>query len=262
MILLLAFTACEEVIEVDLPETESRLVVDGLVRVPADSLNTKVTVRLTQAAGFFQDTVSTVENAKVSVQLDDEQFELMYQQNGCYGATIATEKLKEHFAVLNILNDGENYVAQAEFVPSAPVSAEQGTKTLFSGEETEVILTFTDIPNQENYYFFDMDFGEFITSDDGFYQGRQFSFSYFYEDLEPDTQIEINILGVDRVFFDYLNIILEQSGQNAGGPFSSPPVQLRGNIRNIDNPDNYALGYFAIAEIYSTTILIEDPLPN
>ena len=45
--------ACEEVIEVEVPEEEPRLVVDGLLRVDTTQVFVPVEVRLSQTAGFF-----------------------------------------------------------------------------------------------------------------------------------------------------------------------------------------------------------------
>lgn len=45
-----------------------------------------------------------------------------------------------------------------------------------------------------------------------FYQGQEFQFSYLYDRIiEPDKKVGISILGVDRSFFNYMNILIEQS---------------------------------------------------
>ena len=66
----------------------------------------------------------------------------------------------------------------------------------------------------------------------------------------------IKILGIEETYFNYINLVIEQSEQNGGNPFQTPPAQLRGNIINITNEDNYALGYFNLSQSDSQVITI------
>jgi len=69
--------------------------------------------------------------------------------------------------------------------------------------------------------------------------------------------IDVTIRGVNKQFFNYLTLIIEQNGQNGGGPFQTAPSTLRGNIVNSTNPDNYPLGYFSISEANNFNLTIE-----
>jgi len=152
----------------------------------------------------------------------------------------------------------ERYTATATMQYTVPIdSLEQGTGTLFSGDETEIIVSYKDPAITTDYYLFDLDFNFFLLSDDRFYQGNSFSFSYFYDDLESGSILDISILGIDKAFYDYMNIVVAQTGQDTGGPFQAPPAEVRGNISNTTNPENYPLGYFAIAQEYSASITTE-----
>ena len=82
-------------------------------------------------------------------------------------------------------------------------------------------------------------------------------FSYFYEDIEPGKEVTITINGVEEQFYNYMNILIDQSGQNGGGPFESAPSTIRGNMVNITNPDKYPLGYFSLAEANRLSLVIE-----
>ena len=55
-------------------------------------------------------------------------------------------------------------------------------------------------------------------------------------------------MGISQQYYNYMNILIDNTGSNSGGPFQSPPATVRGNIKNITNPENYALGYFALGE--------------
>ncbi|UWX53649.1 hypothetical protein NYZ99_10715 [Maribacter litopenaei] len=108
----------------------------------------------------------------------------------------------------------------------------------------------------------------FTVTEDEFYQGQRFEFSYFYEDIEPGQELTISILGADESFFNYMNQIIVQAGGDQG-PFQTPAATVRGNIFNvtgIPNPEDlesieqtedFPLGYFAVVQEYQSNITIE-----
>ncbi len=171
---------------------------------------------------------------------------------------------------LQIDFEDEFFVAYAEFVPTSPIDQlQQGEGNLTGENETEVIVTFTDEGERDDWYLFDFDFANYVVSRDQFFQGQQFSFSYFYdEEFDPGTELAISILGADERFHDYMSKVIEQSSQDFG-VFETPALTVRGNIINateIDNIDNFdnvstsenfALGYFAIVQEYKNTLTIE-----
>lgn len=155
-------------------------------------------------------------------------------------------------------------------MPGSPISSlEQGDDTLFSGNETEVEISFEDNGERDDFYLLDLDFGDYLVTEDEFYNGQTFNFSYFYdEEVEAGTEINISILGVDEQFYNYMNQITVQAGGDQG-PFQTPSATVRGNIINITNIDNinsfdnvedsnnFALGYFAVCQTFSDSIIIE-----
>ena len=171
---------------------------------------------------------------------------------------------------LIIRHKGRKYIAQTKYVPAVPIDQlEQGTGTLFEGDETEVLVTFSDDPDTDNYYLFDFGFDEFLVTEDEFYQGQQFQFSYFYDqEFEPGREIEISIMGADQQFFNYMDLIIEQTEQSFG-LFETPRATVRGNVfditgldnievlDNTDRPDAYPLGYFAIVQEFRDTLVIQ-----
>ena len=159
---------------------------------------------------------------------------------------------------LDIIYNNERYVSHTSFVPTVPIDQlAQGDETLFSGDETEVIISYTDVPDRVDFYLFDFDFNEYLVSEDTFYPGQSFEFSYFYDgELSSGQEVQIGILGIDKEFYNYMNQLIVQSGGDQG-PFQTPSATVRGNIVNLDNPENFPLGYFAVAQIYSSVLVIE-----
>ena len=156
------------------------------------------------------------------------------------------------------------------YVPTVPIDdLRQGDETLFDEDETEIIVTFTDIPEQKDYYVFDFGFGNFLATDDQFIDGQEFTFSYFYDEiLEPQTTLEVSLLGADQQFFNYIDLLVEQT-ENDGGIFETPAATVRGNMfdvtgldnieifDNVGRPQSFALGYFAVVQESKATIVIE-----
>ena len=107
---------------------------------------------------------------------------------------------------------------------------------------------------------FDFDFNEYLVSEDEFYQGQPFEFSYFYDDgVQSGMEVQISLIGVDEPFFNYMNQVIVQSGGDQG-PFQTPSATVRGNILNVSDEngtDNFALGYFAVCQTYTQSITLE-----
>ena len=53
------FFSCEDTIEVDLPEVETRLIVDGLVRVDKSQELVDVKIKLRESSNFFEENQPT-----------------------------------------------------------------------------------------------------------------------------------------------------------------------------------------------------------
>ena len=64
-------------------------------------------------------------------------------------------------------------------------------------------------------------------------------------------------LGCSKRYYEYMFLFLSQTATGAGGPFSTTPATVRGNMINITKEDNYPLGYFRLSEtdtkVYTVT---------
>ncbi|MFH6604231.1 DUF4249 family protein [Maribacter algicola] len=261
--IFLALSGCQDVIEVDVPVDSPRLVIDAVLRMDnIDQPNTVVQIRASVTSSFFDEINPAVLNSISITNLESNTVVNLTEQtpgSGIYRADIPTNRLVEGTSRLSINYRDELYEAEAIFVPSAPIDElRQGTSTLFTGEETEIVLTFTDAPDRVDFYLFDFDFNEYLVSEDTFYPGQPFQFSYFYDsELAPQTILDISILGVDEQFYNYMNQIILQSGGEQG-PFQTPAATVKGNIVNITNPDNFALGYFAISQAFTASLEVAE----
>ncbi|MDX1333157.1 MAG: DUF4249 family protein [Robiginitalea sp.] len=289
---VVGLAACEDVIDVEVPVEEPRLVVEGLLRVDTTQVFVPVEVKLSQTAGFFDEIqpVTDADQVIIILQVLDEDglptgtgtksLTQLEPGSGIYvpdPSFDADQRLRVSTVVENdilytlvVQWQGRRYAAQTKYVTAVPIDELRlGDNTLFDEDETEVIVRFTDDPNLDNFYIFDFGFANYLASEDTFYKGQEFEFSYFYdEDFEPGTELEVGILGADRTFYNYMDLLIEQT-QGQQGPFQTPVATARGNVfdvTNLDNdqildnagqPNTFGLGYFAIVQEFTARITID-----
>lgn len=284
LILFVVF-ACEDVIEVEVPEPETRLVVNGIVTVDTEQEFAPIQIRVTESSNFFEEnTVTQLESAVVLVgeRDPDDPFSTSFgtivlnevePNSGVYAADggLRTEFLNvntEFFLIVE--HKGKRYAGQTFYSPTVQIdNLEQGSETLFDEDDVEIKVTITDVPESKDYYVFNFGQGEFLALNDQFIDGQQFEFSYFPErDLESGEELEVRILGADQQFFNYIDLLVEQT-ENDGGVFETPAATVRGNIfdvtgldnieifDNVSRPESFALGYFAVIQEYKESIVIE-----
>ena len=80
--------------------------------------------------------------------------------------------------------------------------------------------------------------------------------SYSHEDLKAGDKIDIKLYGVSKSYYNYMYKLILASG-NDGNPFPTTPGAVRGNIINQTNTENYAFGYFRLAEVDTKTYTIK-----
>jgi len=273
-----SFFACEDVIEIETPEEPPRLSVDALIRVQDSAATTTIKVGVRLTSSFFEPTAVanlnqiTITNLDAPTDMGGNIIVLIEEEEGIgiYEKTVDTSLLTEGRLQLSISYEDEIYIAETRYVPTEPIaSLTQGTETLFAGDEKEIIVAFNDNATRDDFYLFDFDFNEYLVTEDEFYQGQRFEFSYFYDNqLNTGDEVTISILGADEGFYNYMNQLIVQAGGDQG-PFETPAATVRGNIinaSNIDNetvfdnvgqPENFVLGYFAVVQQFSETIIIE-----
>jgi len=271
ILFVLTLTNCEDVIQVDVPSEPPRLIIDAIIRIDTSDqvLIPRVKVSLTDSffgevavTGLQQVTINNIDNPANIILLE--------VAPGIYETGASLNFLTQGELVLQVQHEDQRYLARTHYVPSVPIDTiEQGEGTLSNGDQTEIITTFTDDPDRDDFYLFDFGFDEFLVSNDEFYQGQQFQFSYLYNEvLETGQEVDISILGVDRSFFNYMSLLIEQSKDELD-IFDTPVATVRGNIinvteidnidffDNVDQTNNFALGYFAVVQTFTKTIVIE-----
>ena len=255
LLLSLIIFSCEDVIDVDVPSSEPKLVIEASLNWFQGSSGTSQNIKLSLTAPFFDETIPPANGATVIVT-DESNNVYNFIENGntgVYSSSTFSPQLDETYN-LSVTYEGETYIASETLKPVSLITrVEQENDGGFSGDETELKAYYTDPEDEENYYFF-----EFINLktgiidlevyDDEFTNGNEIFGFYSEEDLEQGDLIDIRIYGVSERFYEYMFILLQQNDEDGGDPFEVQPATIRGNCINITNPDNFPLGYFRISE--------------
>lgn len=261
-IVLFIFSQCEQVVDVDVPSIPPKLIIDAAFEVNFDEfpINANTVVKLRLSADYFDTSIPTVSNATVFVTNLSDNTVINFNdadQDGDYTPNVSFIPQSNVTYELTVIHNGETYKGEAMRVTSTPFTkVEQGDETLFSGEETQLKIEFTDDGTEDNYYLFDFTNNLFLAIEDRFFNGSDYNFSFFYQEDEITlpTTVSIKMSGITQEYFTYFRVLIDQSGQNAGGPFETIPASLVGNIVNTTNADNFPLGYFHISETDTFTI--------
>ena len=287
----LVFLSCEDVVEIEIPQEEIRLVINGVLRVDESKEFLPVEIKVTETSAFFEENrVAQIENAVILYGTLDErapEFSTLAASNlaekepgtGIYipdpsfssDQRIRTAFLEPDMQFFFFAEyKGRNYGASTTYKKSVPFdNLGQGEETLFNEDEIELVISITDSEEPNQFYVLDFNNGEFLTLSDEFFNGQEFEFSYFLEEeAAAGDQIEISLLGSDQEFYNYTNKLLEQSDTDFN-LFQTPATTIRGNVfdvtgldnifivDNVDRPLEFALGYFAVVEQFKDSLIIE-----
>ena len=268
VLILLIFSNCEKVIDVDVPSITPKLIIDASFEVFFDEnpVIAKTIVKLSESADYFDNTIPTVSNATVFLTNLSDNSIINFTDanaNGEYEPTTNFIPADNTEYELTVIHNNETYKGKATKVKSTPIiDVKQGDGTLFTGNEIEINVKIQDKLNIENYYFFDFSNNNYSVIEDRFFDGQEYEVPNFYEEdeIELPATVEIKMLGLSKEYYTYLRILISQSGQNGGGPFETVPTSLLGNMINTSVENNFPLGYFHIAEadLFSANLIEKD----
>ena len=256
LLTILCFS-CEDVVTIDLPKADDQIVIDAELGRPQGGGMATLRVLVTKTTDFYSSEILSVDDASVTLQYDNEVLTANHVKDGLYTLDIPEITTDKQYQLI-VDVDGVSYTAKEELVLSGTFdSAIQGDGQLFSGNETEVLITLTDLPGLGNFYLFDFSDNNLFVTRDRFYDGQPFTFSFFYDDRFPkNEEVTIRMVSIDEAFFSYVQILLSHSGQSAGGPFATATSTLLGNFVSSEQ-EKVALGYFRVVEYSSLPFTAE-----
>ncbi len=256
------FSSCEDVIDVDVPNAPPRLVIDASINWFKGTLGNEQVIKLTLSAPYFNENVPPANDAIVTITNSDNQVFsfLEIDDTGTYTNNNFIPEIDASYT-LSVTYNNEVYSATETLKSVTSVDTiEQKDDGGFSGEEIEIKAFYTDPGNEENFYFYQFKTDTDTSSevyDDEFTNGNQIFAFYSNEDLEAGDELTILNYGISERFYKFMFILLQQSGDDSGGPFETQPATVRGNCINETNPDNFPFGYFRLSEADITTYTIQ-----
>lgn len=264
LIIIGLLNSCTDVIDVNVPNGGARLVVDASINWQKGTSGETQTINLRESTAFFDnnpDVPVTGASVTVTKENDGSIFVFADQNNGSYTATDFVPELNASYT-LEILYNGNSYTATETLIPAPDINRIEQTIEGSEGDKDIQLQVFFDDPGDvENYYL-----GEFTPSNlplpslqvisDELTDGNENYFENNNENYDAGVTVGINVYGISQQYYDYLNILIQQSGSDEGGPFPTTPVQLKGNVTDVNDSNEEVLGYFRLGEFDTTSYTI------
>tara|TARA_R110002051_G_scaffold325872_2_gene432776 strand:+ start:13606 stop:14445 length:840 start_codon:yes stop_codon:yes gene_type:complete len=265
LILIGLLNSCTDVIDVNVPNGGARLVVDASIKWQKGTSGETQTIHLRESTGFFDNNPDApVTGASVTVTKENDGSIVVFadQNNGSYTATDFVPEINATYTLEILYND--NIYTATETLIAAPTinRVEQAIENAGSGDtEIQVQVFFDDPLGVENYYL-----GEFTPSNlplpalavikDEFSDGNENFIQNENDKYVAGVNVGINVYGISQRYYDYLNILIQQSGSDENGPFPTTPVPLKGNCTNVNDSNEEVLGFFRLGEFDTTSYTI------
>lgn len=266
IILMTIIFGCEEVIDIDLPTAPPRLVVEASINWDKETFGNEQIIKLTTTTDYFSSTIPTVSGATVFITPTFDPvviFDFIEgDEPGIYECSNFIPVIDQSYT-LTIIYNGETYTSTEKLLKTPVIKRiEQYDDAGALANATEVRFIYDDIENETNYYLQQIDdpykvIPEYGVLEDRFFQNNEMFGLYFSDEFGPGDVVTFTLNGVNQNFFNYMNILLAQTGTNSAGPFSTPTSTIRGNVVNQTNFDNFALGYFRLSERVRVSYTIE-----
>ena len=263
-------TACEDKIELDVPEGSKKLVVDGILN-NGDSLQR---ITLSNTSPYFSSTITPrVSNAIVFVTSnagDTINFTENSLSPGDYETVYKLVDSTLNFNLNVILPDGNVYRSYEEKmhrVPKIDSLHQSDEKSPQQGDFREEgyigYLNTKEPAGRGDYYRWVLfvngqmlnDPFNLIVTDDRLVDGnviRNWDLAY---ELQVGDYLEIHQMSISERAYNYWTLIFDQI-TNFGGPFSTPPAPVEGNIYNVNDKNETVLGFFGVSKVEKAGLLI------
>jgi len=260
----LAMISCEEVVHVDLDTAAPRLVVEASINWVKGTDGAQQTIRLTKTTAYYADEIPVATGATVTMtDSDGAVFNFIEVPNtGNYVCSEFAPQIGMTYT-LDILYEGEHFSAE-ETMYSVPEIGlfEQDNDGGFFGDEIEVKFFYQDNPSTEDHYMvrFDTDvlaFPQYEVASDQFTNGNLNFSTFSDEDLKAGDVLDIQLYGISKRYYNYMQKLLSVASAGGGGPFGTPPATVRGNVRNTTQEKRFPLGYFRLSEVDTVSYTVQ-----
>ncbi|WBM74323.1 DUF4249 domain-containing protein [Saprospira grandis] len=253
-LLALSFTACQDVIILDLEESAQQTIVEANILSDAQ----RAEVRLSKSGGFYQSNdFEMVNGASITLSLNGQNYSFQSDNNGYYWADSLQIQAGDSAFMSISLPDGRQISAAAACPNSVlldSLSYEEFSFPFGGQIGYRLYYHFQDPADTANYYRTKVwTNGEiednYILIEDELRDGDYLDLPFFGPPFEPEDSIQLQLISVNKAYYDYFEQVSEVSQSGAS---ASVPYNPKGNW---DDPS--ILGYFGI--IHRHQLQIEMP---
>lgn len=275
LIFVQALSACEKVIDVELPDNSPLLSVESQISSEKDTWK----VKLSRSQDYFEKdgqffvgdaTVQIIEEGGVTRTLN-------YIGNGIYESEDSAFCEVNKRYTLQINWNGKTYTASEACRPQLPIDTFAAfflpSNNGFIPSGWYAFIGAQEWPEKGDHYRWEVfkngtlqeGFGSAYILD----SDELVEFSFFNAGIDPKDPLANNRLprpiggpyevgdrvmvkqyAISKTYFDFLNDIATQRDR-AGSPFDAPPANPKGNIEG-------ALGYFSVVNAQSRTLVVQE----
>ncbi|MBF4518649.1 DUF4249 domain-containing protein [Flavobacterium sp. ANB] len=262
LLFLVFFSSCEDVVTLDLETGETKIVVDAEIIWLKGTTGNEQTIKISKTAPYYNNTTPKVSGAQVKVQNSNgDVFTFNETEPGSYVCTNFVPVLNMNYTLF-VTAEGQSFTAVEKLTSVTPIDrVEQKVVPDFGGEDViELTFYYKDPVDETNFYLTDyksdfLIFPEYELTKDELYNGNEINTRFSDEDkIQPGTVVDITNRGISKNFYNYMNLILDIYG---GSPFSIPPGNIRGNIVNTSDANNFAFGYFRLCEADKVSYVVK-----
>ncbi|TDO73551.1 uncharacterized protein DUF4249 [Flavobacterium chryseum] len=262
LLLVLFFSSCEDVVTLDLKNGETKIVVDAEIIWLKGTTGNEQTIKISKTAPYYNNTTPKVSGAQVRVEnRDGDVFTFTETEPGSYVCTNFVPVIDMDYTLF-VTAEGQSFTAVEKLTSVTPIDrVEQEIVPDFGGEDViELTFYYKDPVDEVNFYLTDyksdfLIFPEYELTKDELYNGNEINNRFSDEDkIQPGTVVDITNRGISKNFYNYMNLLLEIYD---GNPFSIPPGNIRGNIVNTTDSNNYAFGYFRLCEADKVSYVVK-----
>jgi hypothetical protein len=267
-VLLVAATACERVVSVQVGDVPAKLVVEARLERVRGAVTGTQQIRLTTTAPYFSAAAPPAARGAIVRVVDDSgrttPFAESASEPGTYATSALTIGLGRRYS-LRITYKANEY--QADEVAVAGVAIDSlyfrtRVDNVGPAEGLRATLALTDPVGTKNWYLWDqyIDDRRLVTPDTSGYSRvvgsddlldgaslRRFQ-PYGGIVVKSGQRIRVRQVAISEQAFRFYQALSEQT-LNDGSPFGVPPSSLRGNIANVTSPATLGLGYFIVGEV-------------
>lgn len=256
---MLFATACKEKIDLELKSTYVRLAIEGTV---TDETK-RHSVLITETSNYFaNEPQPKVSGAIVTIDDGSSVVTLTETSPGVYQTDSTYAGLPGRTYTLNVKYKSEEYSASCLLKPVGVIDSVSFAKDVFEPTKSSINLWAQEPATTGDYYTWLYYINGKLESDtlteisfasDEMVNGNYMpGYPVFTAEFAIGDTITLEMRSINKDYYDFLNAFFSEVF-GAGNPFSGPPSNVKGNIKNLTNKDKVVMGYFLASSVSKRT---------